>query len=148
MEGLVTDELRNTFAGKRVLVTGHTGFKGSWLCLWLSELNAEVFGYALEPQSEEDNFVVSNVQSRLQHIIGDVRDHRKLESVPIQRGDPPSTGLKAKYVSPSERTNSRYDRITSLGQDRRSDSGYGASLPGDRPACRLKCREVSFGSFV
>jgi CDP-glucose 4,6-dehydratase len=81
VEGLVTKKLEKTFAGRKVLVTGHTGFKGSWLCLWLSELNAEVFGYALEPQSENDNFVVSNVQNRIQHIIGDVRDHRKLESV-------------------------------------------------------------------
>jgi len=43
--------LRKIFAGKRVIVTGHTGFKGSWLCIWLAELGAEVAGYALEPQT-------------------------------------------------------------------------------------------------
>ena len=41
---------RKTYAGKRVLVTGHTGFKGSWLSLWLSELGAEVCGYALDEE--------------------------------------------------------------------------------------------------
>ena len=43
------DELRRAYAGRRVLVTGHTGFKGSWLALWLRELGAEVTGYALAP---------------------------------------------------------------------------------------------------
>ena len=46
------------YRGKRVLVTGHTGFKGSWLSIWLHELGAEVIGVALEPQTPKDNFVL------------------------------------------------------------------------------------------
>ncbi len=63
------------FAGKRVLVTGHTGFKGSWMSLWLARGGAEVVGYALEPKTERDNFVVSRVESLMaESVIGDVRD--------------------------------------------------------------------------
>jgi CDP-glucose 4,6-dehydratase len=66
--------------GKRVLVTGHTGFKGSWLCLWLSELGAQVIGYALPPQTIPSNYKVSRVEERLQDSMeGDVRDLDALE---------------------------------------------------------------------
>lgn len=47
------------YDGKRVLITGHTGFKGSWLAIWLHELGAEVIGVALDPQTDKDNFVLS-----------------------------------------------------------------------------------------
>ena len=47
------------YHGKRVLVTGHTGFKGSWLSIWLHELGAEVIGVAQDPFTERDNFVLS-----------------------------------------------------------------------------------------
>lgn len=69
------------YAGKRVLVTGHTGFKGSWLCVWLKELGANVVGYALEPYTDRDNFVVTGLQHKIAHIIGDVRDFRELRKV-------------------------------------------------------------------
>jgi len=49
------------FTGRSVLVTGHTGFKGSWLCLWLDRLGARVSGYALEPPTEPSNFVEARV---------------------------------------------------------------------------------------
>lgn len=68
----------NIFKGKTVLVTGHTGFKGSWLCIWLKELGANVVGYALEPYTERDNFVVSGLKDKVIHITGDVRDYQKL----------------------------------------------------------------------
>jgi CDP-glucose 4,6-dehydratase len=71
----------NLFEGKTVLVTGHTGFKGSWLAIWLRELGAKVVGYALEPYTESDNFVVSQVGNRITSIIGDIRDYEKLKSV-------------------------------------------------------------------
>lgn len=61
--------------GKRVLVTGHTGFKGSWLSLWLSHLGARVSGYSLAPPTSPSNFVVSRVEEKLQaSIVADVRD--------------------------------------------------------------------------
>ena len=53
--------IENFYKGKRVLVTGHTGFKGSWLSIWLHEMGAEVIGVALEPSSEKDNFVLSGI---------------------------------------------------------------------------------------
>jgi CDP-glucose 4,6-dehydratase len=64
----------NTYQGKRVLVTGHTGFKGSWLCEWLLALGAEVTGYALLPSTTPALFDQLNLAKRLRHVLGDVRD--------------------------------------------------------------------------
>lgn len=69
------------YKGKRVLVTGHTGFKGSWLSIWLRELGGDVIGYALEPYTERDNFVVAGLKEKIAHITGDIRDFRKLRQV-------------------------------------------------------------------
>lgn len=60
--------------GKRVLVTGHTGFKGAWLSLWLSELGAHVHGLALEPEHERCTFNAVNLPSYMTSHIGDLRD--------------------------------------------------------------------------
>jgi CDP-glucose 4,6-dehydratase len=62
------------FQGKKVFVTGHTGFKGSWLCLWLQQLGAEVTGYALAPPTNPSLFEVANVAQNMHSIIGDIRD--------------------------------------------------------------------------
>jgi len=64
--------------GKRVFVTGHTGFKGGWLCLWLKQLGAEVTGYALETATEPSLFAVADVADGMNSIIGDIRDREKL----------------------------------------------------------------------
>lgn len=69
----------NCYRGKKVLLTGHTGFKGSWLAIWLKELGAEVYGYALAPQSPKDNFVLCNLSNEIHHYEGDVRDAEKLQ---------------------------------------------------------------------
>lgn len=74
-----------TFAGvfndKNVLVSGHTGFKGSWLAVWLLELGANVVGYALDPPSEPSHFAAMQLENRLKHVKGDVRDKKRLEQV-------------------------------------------------------------------
>lgn len=66
------------YRGKTVLVTGHTGFKGSWLALWLSQLGARVVGYALPPARPEDNYVAAGVGELLEHHEADVRDQATL----------------------------------------------------------------------
>jgi CDP-glucose 4,6-dehydratase len=62
------------YRNKTVLVTGDTGFKGSWLALWLSTLGARVIGLGLPPATREDNFVVNDLESRIRHINADIRD--------------------------------------------------------------------------
>lgn len=69
------------YKGKRVLVTGHTGFKGSWMCRCLELAGAQVCGYALEPPTEPSLYVLSGQSSRMDSIIGDIRDIEKLDSV-------------------------------------------------------------------
>lgn len=71
----------NIYKGKKVLVTGHTGFKGSWLVIWLKELGAEVIGYSLDPYTDKDNFVLSNLSDKITDIRGDLRDRKKLGEV-------------------------------------------------------------------
>ena len=77
----VATTLRKCYRNKRILVTGHTGFKGSWLSLWLKELGAEVIGYALDPYTQRDNFVLSHLSRSMIDIRGDIRDHSKLQKV-------------------------------------------------------------------
>ncbi|MDP2142889.1 MAG: CDP-glucose 4,6-dehydratase [Gallionella sp.] len=60
--------------GKKVFLTGHTGFKGSWLSLWLQQLGAEVTGYALQPPTNPSLFEVASVATGMASIIGDIRD--------------------------------------------------------------------------
>ncbi|MCP4424943.1 MAG: CDP-glucose 4,6-dehydratase [Chloroflexi bacterium] len=66
---------------KKVLITGHTGFKGSWLSLWLQTMGAHVVGYALQPPTEPSLFEVARVAEGMTSITGDVRDLEHLQSV-------------------------------------------------------------------
>lgn len=69
----------NVYNGKTVLVTGHTGFKGSWLSIWLNMMGAKVVGYSLDPYSERGNFEACHLHDRLlADIRGDTRDYEKL----------------------------------------------------------------------
>lgn len=79
MEGLAMNPA--FWQGKRVLLTGHTGFKGSWLSLWLQSMGAQVIGYALSPPSSPSLFEVAQVGAGMTSIIGDVRDLAKLQAV-------------------------------------------------------------------
>ncbi len=69
------------YKGKVVLVTGHTGFKGTWLCKILSNAGAKVIGYSLEPPTNPNLFELSGVEKDITSIIGDIRDFDKLKSV-------------------------------------------------------------------
>ncbi len=69
------------YKGKRVLVTGHTGFKGSWLCRILTLAGARVVGYALQPPTDPSLFVLAQIAGEIESIIGDVRDFEKLLGV-------------------------------------------------------------------
>ena len=66
------------WSGKRVFITGHTGFKGGWLCIWLKRLGAEITGYALDPSTDPSLFSVADVANGMKSIIGDVRDREQL----------------------------------------------------------------------
>ena len=71
--------LADTYRDKSVFITGHTGFKGSWMCHWLHRLGAHVSGFALDPPTAPNNFTVSNIRDKLaRHTIGDVRDQEAL----------------------------------------------------------------------
>ena len=68
--------------GKRVLVTGHTGFKGSWLCLWLCEMGAKITGVGLEPDTKPALFTQLELANRItQHHIADIRDLNKIKKI-------------------------------------------------------------------
>ena len=66
------DLFSGVYKGKKILVTGDTGFKGSWMCIWLKELGAEVYGYALPPLTEKDNYVTTELSNKIHHMDGDV----------------------------------------------------------------------------
>lgn len=69
---------KDFWAHKRVFITGHTGFKGSWLVVWLSELGALVRGYALAPSTEPSMFNALRLDAEVEHVVADVRDAARL----------------------------------------------------------------------
>lgn len=68
------------FNGKRVFITGHTGFKGSWLCRMLVRAGAVVTGYSLEPPTQPNLFSLADVEDKMTSIIGDIRDYKSLKA--------------------------------------------------------------------
>lgn len=76
------DIFKDFYRGKRILVTGHTGFKGSWLSIWLHEIGAEVIGVGLSPYSERDNYVLSGIGSKIKaDIRADIRDGKRMKEI-------------------------------------------------------------------
>ena len=74
------EEVAKSWRGRRVFLTGHTGFKGSWLALWLIRLGAKLRGYALDPCTEPNMFTLAAIGIVVDDVRGDVRDYAKLEA--------------------------------------------------------------------
>lgn len=69
------------YKDRKVLITGHTGFKGTWMCMLLQHVGAQVTGYALEPPTEQNVFTLSGIEGKMNSVIGDVRDLEHLQKV-------------------------------------------------------------------
>ena len=76
----LSQQLQKAFRGKRVWLSGHTGFKGSWLSEWLLQLGAEVHGYALDPDTTPSLFDQLGLAGRLEHEVADIRDGEQVRS--------------------------------------------------------------------
>ncbi|MGE3974375.1 MAG: CDP-glucose 4,6-dehydratase [Bdellovibrionales bacterium] len=72
-------DFQKAFSGKKVFLTGHTGFKGAWLSFWLTELGAKVCGYALDPSTEPNAFDLLGLKEKITDIRADIRDLAKLK---------------------------------------------------------------------
>jgi CDP-glucose 4,6-dehydratase len=77
--GALENMVKNMWEDRRVFITGHTGFKGSWLSLWLASLGAKIHGYALPPESEPNLFTVARVSGCVDHEVGDIRNLERME---------------------------------------------------------------------
>lgn len=78
------EDVVNPWKDRRVFLTGHTGFKGGWLAVWLACRGARIRGYALDPSTEPNFFAVASVSSVLEDVRGDVRDYAKLEASMVE----------------------------------------------------------------
>ena len=74
-------DIKSFYKGKRVLITGHTGFKGSWLCSILINFGAELTGYSLTPPTSPSLFELAGIEKDITHVIGDIRDFESLKKV-------------------------------------------------------------------
>jgi len=78
---MMSSIFNNIYKNKKILITGHTGFKGSWLALWLRELGAEVAGYSLLPETSPNLFDILDLKNSVRHVTGDIRDIKNLKEL-------------------------------------------------------------------
>lgn len=78
---IVKDMLNNVYRNKSVLITGHTGFKGTWMCTWLLKLGAKVSGYSIDIPSKPSMFEELGIENRIRHYYGDIRDLNSFRNV-------------------------------------------------------------------
>lgn len=76
----------NRWRGRKVFITGHTGFKGSWLTLTLQSFGAELTGYALDPPTDPSLFVTLGLAADIRHVVGDIRDPARLTAALVESG--------------------------------------------------------------
>ena len=81
MDKMVNSIFKDFYQDKKVLITGHTGFKGSWMCLLLNELGANVIGYALDPPTSPSLFELAKIDKLISHHVGDIRNLKELSSL-------------------------------------------------------------------
>ena len=74
-------KLAEFYENKKVLITGHTGFKGTWMCAVLLQLGAKVTGYALEPPTDPSLFALTNMKDKIRSVKGDIRNLLHLKQV-------------------------------------------------------------------
>ena len=74
-------DLNKYYQGKKILITGHTGFKGSWLLIWLKMLGAKVVGISLDPKNKNDNFILSGLSEKITDYREDIRNKNQIESI-------------------------------------------------------------------
>jgi CDP-glucose 4,6-dehydratase len=84
MGQMVTTDYLSAFKGKRIFITGHTGFKGSWLAFLLKEVGAEVLGYALPSSGKKNHFELLGLAQMIEHVEADIRDGEKLTATMIE----------------------------------------------------------------
>ena len=77
----MTSGIKDFYRGKNIFLTGHTGFKGAWLAIWLKELGAKVIGYSLEPATDPNLFLLAGFSERMESYYGDIRDLDKLSDI-------------------------------------------------------------------
>jgi CDP-glucose 4,6-dehydratase len=78
---MVNNEKLTIYRGKTVLITGDTGFKGSWLSIWLKKMGANVIGFGQAPKTDKDNYTICGLERKITHIQGDIRDYSHLMDV-------------------------------------------------------------------
>ena len=136
--------------GKRVFLTGHTGFKGSWLAIWLQELGAEVTGYSLAPTTHPSLFDVADVATGMVSVVGDIRDLPHLTQA--MRASRPEIVLhlaaqpivRRSYVDPVETYSTNVMGLVNLFEAIRTVGGVRACVNVTSDKC-YENREWSYG---